>query len=561
MNTRPFLFLVVILALFALSSHAVAVPAVQEFPAGKPEATIDLASDEGLRLVKGEWRYSDTRIIEVDFKAPGPDGQPTGSSIRTYDYTPHAGGVDFDDSKWDAIRPATLSQRRSTGRMCFNWYRINLTIPERVGRYDPIDSTVVFETSIDDYAEIWVDGELARSLGQRGGSVVSGWNAPNRLVIGRNVKPGQRIQLAVFGINGPLSNPPTNFIWMRYASLDFYKVTPGPVAITPSEVNVEVVRKDPAIDAIVGPNPKIFKLADGFKFTEGPVWIPVGNYLLFSDPNSNIIYKYAPQGNDAGSLEVFRTPSGYSGTDIAEYGQPGSNGLTLDPEGRLTINEHGNHRVTRLEKDGTVTVLADKYQGKRLNSPNDLVYRSDGTLYFTDPPFGLPKFFKDPRKELSFSGIYSLYKGKLQLISTDFEGPNGIAFSPDEKYLYVTNWDDKKKLVMRYEVKADGTLANGKVFFDMTDAPGEDALDGMKVDRQGNLYVSGPGGLWVLSPEGKHLGTIIAPKHPHNMTWGDEDGRTLYLCARSGLYRMRLNIPGIQPHQNGRAAEASQPSH
>jgi gluconolactonase len=315
------------------------------------------------------------------------------------------------------------------------------------------------------------------------------------------------------------------------------------VAIPVSEVNVEVIRKDPAIDAIVGPNPKIFKLAEGFRFTEGPIWIRDGGYLLFSDPNANTIYKYVPDGQ----LSVFRTPSGYAGADIAEYGQPGSNGLTVDRQGRLTINEHGNRRVTRLEKDGTVTVLADRYQGKRLNSPNDLVYRSDGTLYFTDPPFGLPKFFDDPRKELPVSGVYSLHEGELQQIATDFKGPNGIALSPDEKYLYVTNWDEKKKAIMRYEAQPDGTLANGTLFFDMTSAPDEDALDGMKVDQQGNLYVSGPGGLWVISPEGKHLGTIIAPKHPHNMAWGDEDGKTLYLCARSGLYRMRLNVAGVRP--------------
>ena len=266
-------------------------------------------------------------------------------------------------------------------------------------------------------------------------------------------------------------------------------------------------------------------------------------FLLFSDPNSNRIYKYTFDG----SLSVFRENSGYAGADIAEYAQPGSDGLTLDREGRLTINEHGNRRVTRLEKNGELTVLADRDQGKRLNSPNDLVYRSDGTLFFTDPPFGLPKFYDDPRKELSHSGIYSVYKGKLRLLSMDLRGPNGIAFSPDEKYLYVGNWDEKKKVVMRYEVSADATLSNGQVFFDLTSAPGEDAIDGLKVDQMGNVYVSGPGGIWILSRAGKHLGTIIAPMHPHNFAWGDEDGKTLYLCARSGLYRMRLNIPGIRP--------------
>ena len=537
-----FSFLLSIFYLFDVAAQTSA-----DIPAGQPQAAIDLATAEGVQKVNGQWRYSDTKVIEVDFTGPGPDNQPTGAPVKTYDYTPKAGGAEFDDSQWQTIDATTLTARRSTGRICFNWYRINITIPERIGDFDPKGSTAVFETALDDYAEIWVDGELSRALGQMGGSVISGWNAPNRLVIGRNLQPGQKIQLAIFGINGPISNPPTNFIWMRFAKLNFYPGSTVPIALTPSEVNVQIIRNDPAIDAIVGPNPKIFKLAEGFKFTEGPIWISDGGYLLFSDPNSNIIYKFTPDGNNTGKLEVFRTPSGYSGADIAEYGQPGSNGLTLDPQGRLTINEHGNHRVSRLGKDGKVAVLADRYQGKRLNSPNDLVYRSDGTLYFTDPPFGFPKFFDDPRKELPFSGIYSIHKGKLQLLSKELSGPNGIAFSPDEKYLYVGNWDEKKKVVMRYEARKDGTLASGQIFFDMTTAPGEDALDGIKVDQQGNLYVSGPGGLWVISPAAKHLGTIIAPKHVHNMAWGEDDGKTLYLCARSGLYRMPLKVTGIRP--------------
>jgi gluconolactonase len=536
--------------LYAVAAQArTGAPTGNNVPTGLPQASIDLASAEGVKAVKGEWRYSDTKIVEVDFRSAGSDGQPTGAPVKTYDYTPHAGATDFDDSRWEAIDPATLSQRRATGRICFNWYRINLTIPERVGDFDPTGSIVVFETALDDYAEVWVDGELARSLGQMGGSVIGGWNAPNRLVIGRNVRPGQQIQLAVFGINGPLSNPPTNFIWVREAKLDFYKGSPEPVALTPSEVNVEVVRLDAAMDRIVGPNPKVFKLAEGFKFTEGPVWVRDKGYLLFSDPNSNRIYKYEPKGSEAGELSVFREPSGYAGADIAEYGQPGSNGLTLDPQGRLTINQHGLRRVIRLERDGRETVLADRYEGKRLNSPNDLVYSSDGTLYFTDPPFGLPKFFDDPRKELPFSGVYSIHQGKLQLISRDFTGPNGIALSPDGKFLYVGNWDEKKIVVMRYEAKSDGTLANGQVFYDLTNAIDREknAIDGIKVDQEGNLYVSGPGGLWVISPAGKHLGTIITPRHVHNMAWGDADGKTLYLCARSGLYRMRLNIAGLRP--------------
>ncbi len=509
-------------------------------PSTPPAATVNLATAEGAGLVRGEWRYTDARIVETDFRGPGADRQPTGAPVKTYDIQPHAGRVDFDDSAWRTIAPESLEDRRGNGRVSFNWYRFALTVPEQVNGVPLRGSTAVFETSVDDYAEIWVDGELTRAAGQSGGSVVAGWNAANRLVIARNVRPGQKIQLAIFGMNGPLSNPPTNFIYLRYAKLSFHPEPPDPVAITPAEVNVEVIRKDPRFDAIVGPNPKIHKLAEGFQFTEGPVWVRDGGYLLFSDPNANTIYQYD------GTLRVFRTPSGYSGADIAEYKQPGSNGLTLDPAGRLTINEHGNRRVTRLEKDGSLTVLADSYQGKRLNSPNDLVYRSDGALFFTDPPFGLPKFAADPRKELAVNGVYSLHKGKLQLVSADFSGPNGIAFSPDEKLLYVANWDDKAKVIRRYPVRPDATLGPGELFFDMTAAPGEDALDGLKVDTQGNLYASGPGGLWVIAADGTHLGTIVPPKHPHNFAWGD-DGRTLYLCAREALYKMRLNAAGARP--------------
>jgi len=544
MQPRKLLSFVGIAAAFAFRPFSVGAQITSDAPTnGRPAAIVNLATAEGIQLVKGQWRYSDTKIIEVDHHSVGADLRPSGPPNRTNDISPHAGAADFDDSKWGVLQPAQLEARKSTGRLCFNWYRIKVTIPEKVGSFDPTGSTVVFEVVLDDYAEIWVDGKLPTVLGQTGGPLVKGFNAPNRVVIGRNVKPGQQIQLAVFGINGPISNPPGNFIWIRSATLDFYKADQ---AYKPQEFTPEITNKDPALDAIIPANAKIEKLASGFLFTEGPVWVPASEsspgYLLFSDPNNNTIYRWSQDGQ----VSVYKTKSGYAGVDVGEYGQPGSNGLTLDREGRVTINEHGNRRVTRLEKTGFLTVLADKYEGKRLNSPNDLVYRSDGALYFTDPPFGLPKFYDDPRKELPYSGVFCLRDGKLQLVSTDLEGPNGIAFSPDEKYLYVSNWDPEKKIVMRYEVNADGTLANGKIFFDMTSAPGEDALDGIKVDQQGNLYVSGPGGLWILSPEGKPLGTLTGPEHPHNLAWGDDDGKTLYLAAQTSVYRIRLNIPGIR---------------
>ena len=520
--------------------------ATVDLPVALPAAVVDLRTQEGAALVKAQWRYSDAKIIEVDHHAPGPDLRPSGPPNRTNDITPHAGAPDFDDSGWEAIDPPALETRRSNGRLAFNWYRTRVTLPEKVGGFDVTGSTVVFELVIDDYAEIWVDGKLPLVLGQTGGQLIKGFNAPNRVVLTRDARPGQQIQLAVFGINGPVSNPPVNFIWVRSATLDFYRK--GQVGGTQSNP-AKIVRLDPALDRLIPRNARLEKLAGGFQFIEGPVWHPDG-YLLFSDPNANTIYRWSPEG----SVSVFRSKSGYSGFNIGEYHQPGSNGLTLDRNGLLTINEHGNRRVTRLERTGKITVLADHYEGKRLNSPNDLVYRSDGTLYFTDPPFGLPKAFDDPRKALPFSGVYMVKDSQVTLLTKELSGPNGIAFSPDERYLYVDNWDLERKVLMRYEVNPDGTIANGKVFYDFTKDPEAVALDGIKVDEQGDVYVSAPGGVWILSPSGKALGHIVPPEHDANFAFGDEDGKSLYLTASTGLYRLRVNVAGIHPSGGVQAA-------
>jgi len=537
MKTRLFIFPLCASLAFSVQSVTAQNWAAQGPPYGRPDATIDLRTKEGVQLIKGDWRYSDVQILEADSKGPGPDLKPSGAPVKTYDYAPHAGIAGFDDSKWAILDPTTLDARRGNGKVSFNWYRLRVTLPQTVAALPVAGSTVSFEIVIDDYAEIWINGNLTTVLGQSGGSVVKGWNAPNKVILTRNAQPGEQFEIAVFGYNGPVSRAPENFIWVKSATLDFYKPGHGS-GIQP--VETKIIRKDPTLDTIISPDAKIEKLAGGFQFTEGPVWVRDGGYLLFSDPNNNLIYRWS---EDDG-VSIYRTHSGYSGTDIGEYGQPGSNGLTLDAQGRVTINEHGNRRVSRLEKNGQLTVLADRYEGKRLNSPNDLVYRSDGVLYFTDPPFGLPKFFDDSRKELPFSGVYCLIHGELKLVSTDLTGPNGLAFSPDEKYLYVDDWDDKKKIILRYDVQPDGSLTNKSTFLDATSEPGEDAWDGLKVDRLGNVYASGPGGLWIISPEGKHLGTIVGPEHPHNLAWGGEDRKTLYLAAQTGLYRVSVNIPG-----------------
>lgn len=528
-------------------SALIAVPAVAvaEQSPPKPDGIIDLRISEGVHLVDGQWRSCEARIVEADHRSPGPDGKPSGPPIRTHDIAPHAQAVDFDDSAWTMLDPASLEDRQSGGRLSFNWYRLNITIPQTVGSFSTEGAAVYFEIVVDDYAEVWVNGASPLALGQRGGGAIAGWNAPNRVLLTDDAHPGQRFQLAVFAANGPLSDPPANYIWLRSATLDFYKPQSG---TQDQAVETRIERLDPDIDQLIAPGTMIERLADGFSFIEGPVWksevaVPGGGYLLFSDPNKNVIHRWTHDGE----VSIFRTKSGYSGVDIGEYHQPGSNGLALDSDGRLTICEHGNRRVTRLEKNGSLTVLADRFEGKRLNSPNDLVYRSDGALYFTDPPFGLPRTYDDPRKELACSGVFCLYNNTLKLVSTDLKGPNGLAFSPDEKRLYVDNWDEKKKIVVRYDVQPDGGLTNGIVFFDMTNAAGEEALDGLKVDRLGNVYVSGPGGVWILSASGKHLGTICGPELPANLAWGDPDGRSLYMTARSGLYRIRTSIGGGMP--------------
>jgi gluconolactonase len=316
----------------------------------------------------------------------------------------------------------------------------------------------------------------------------------------------------------------------------------------------EVVRVDPAADAIIPQDAKVEKLADGLQFLEGPIWVHSKGqgYLLFSDIPANVIRKWDPKNG----VSVFLEKSGFTGADASNVGGQtnngfglvnliGSNGITLDKQGRIVFCQHGDRQISRLEKNGKRTVLASRYEGKRLNSPNDLVFKSDGSLYFTDPTAGLRLQDKDPARELPFAGVYRLAKGKVQLLSKDFTRPNGIAFSPDEKYLYVN--DTAKKIIMRFDVQRDGGVTNGQVITDMNSDATPGAPDGMKVDRMGNIYCTGPGGFWIMSPDGTHIATVKTKELPANLNWGDDDGKTLYLTARTGLYRIRLNVAGVRP--------------
>jgi gluconolactonase len=317
--------------------------------------------------------------------------------------------------------------------------------------------------------------------------------------------------------------------------------TPSAGTRAPSRID----RLDPAIDAIVPADATIEKLAEGFDWVEGPVWRRGMGYLLFSDIPKNTIYKW----KDGEGISVFMRPAGYSGP-TPQGRELGTNGLTVDAQGRLVVADHGNRGIARLNDSlFTKTVLADRYDGKRFNSPNDLVYRANGDLYFTDPPYGLFKLNDDPNKELPFNGIYRLApNGTVTLLARDLTYPNGIAISPDGNTLYVALSDGKNPYIYAYDIQADGTVANRRVFFDagpLVARKLNGALDGMKVDAKGNVFATAPGGIVVLSPQGKHLGTIYAGDVTANCAFGGEDGSTLYMTSNHALTRVRTATKGL----------------
>jgi gluconolactonase len=331
---------------------------------------------------------------------------------------------------------------------------------------------------------------------------------------------------------------------MRSVTIDFYA---GERASVGRAVALQVDRRDPRLDDVLPSGARLEQVAGGFESTAGPVWSRDGA-LLFSSPATNAVYRWDPRGR----VTVFRPKSGYSGFDIGRFMRPGSSGLAFDTRGRLLLCQHGSRRLLRVESHGNATVLADRYRGALLNSPHDVVCRTDATVYFTDPPLGLPGGSGDPDRELPFSGVYAVREGgEVSLVGRDLDLPTGLALSPDERHLYVGSGDAARRVVMRYRVEGSGDAGGAAVFVDMTAAPGDGAIGGLAVDQVGNLYACGPGGIWVLSARAQHLGTLRLPEPPSGLAWGDGDGRTLYVTAGTGVYRLQLGIAGALPRQHG----------
>lgn len=299
---------------------------------------------------------------------------------------------------------------------------------------------------------------------------------------------------------------------------------------------VTIERFDPRLERILAPEAVVERLADGLQWVEGPVWNRADGSLLFSDIPANVIYRWTP----ADGLSVFLTPSGYFGADRFAGREPGSNGLAIDRAGRLVICEHGNRRVSLLDTDGRRRTLVERYRGKRLNSPNDVAIATNGDLYFTDPPFGLPQAFADPARELGFSGVYRLSSaGELTLLTDELAAPNGIALSPDESVLYLSDVDPAHSAWLAYPLGGDGSLGAGRVLFDATSisGSGRGAPDGIEVDYRGYVYGAGPGGVFIFDPEGQLLGLIRTGVSTANLAWG-EDGTVLYIAANTAIYRV-----------------------
>jgi gluconolactonase len=474
-------------------------------PFGDPVAVVDLMDADAAESLAVAWRFVDAAIVEVDSNDPGPDLRPTGPAVRSHDVSPRPRAPGWDDAAWRGIEPPSLSARRGHGHFALGWFRTAITLPARIGDTEVEGTTVVFEIVADDYSEVWVDGRLSASPGDSGGGPVSGFNAPNRVVLTRSAEPGHTYDVAVLAMNAPLSVSPPNFLWVRSAVLDVY--TPLP----PHEPAGRIERRDPALDAILADGARVERIATGFSGLAGMVW--TDHALLFCDARANTIHRYDPVEERIG---IWRSHSGYAGGDVGRLDEPGARGLAVDERERVIIAERGNRRVVRMERSAAITVLAVRFEDRAFEGPRDVAIDARGALWFTD----------------GSSVLRVDDAGSVTLASREPGPTNGLALSADGDVLFVA----LAGRVVRRPIARDGSVGASDVALDL----GRAAIEALVVDARGNLFVAGASSVTVASAEGRVLGVIALSEPAVGLAWGGDDGRTLFVAGRTSLYRVGL---------------------
>ena len=526
---------------------AARLPGPPELLPGRPDAIVDLQTDEGVALVGGQWRYSDARVEEIDFVELGSAGRPARARARcrtaptTWCRTPRRptsttrrGGV-LAPGGHDAPAVRTAGSA-STGT------GIAVTLPERDRRPRPDRRRPSSSrSSIDDYAEVWVNGALPLALGDTGGPVVAGFNAPNRVVLTRDARPGRPFAIAVFGINGPISASPRNYIWMRTATLDVYAPERAGRPSRAVEVSAPLrARRDRAARRRARAGRRRLRVH------RGPGLVARRRAALQLAEHQRDL----PAGPRRARSRCSARKSGYTGVDIGRYPSRGRTGSPSTREGRLTICQHGNRRVIRVEPHGDITVLADSLRGEAAQQPQRprLPLGRDACTSPTRRS-GCRQAFDDPDKELDFSGVFRSRDGEIALIDDELDGPERDRVLPGRALpLRRQLGPGRARSSCATRSRGRRRVSTASVFFDMTDAPGEDAIDGLKVDVAGNLYVCGPGGIWVLSAGGR--APRPDPSCPRTRTTWPGATRTaarLYITALTSVYRMRLSVAGHPP--------------
>jgi len=475
----------------------------------RPDAIVDLQDDDAAALVGARWRTADAAVREVAFVDAGADLGPGDRPAATYEVVPRPGNADFDDADWRDLAPAQTTERLGHGRVSFVWYRLTVTLPERVGRIRLAGATVVFEVVVDDYAEVWVDGELPLALGRTGGPAAAGFNAPNRVVLTRSARPGQTFTVAVFGMNGPISAAPANYVWIRSATLDVHRPAPAP----PVPLAI-----DGTLTGVLPPVVRAERVAAGFDTTAGPVWAPDGT-LLLSSPAANAVLRWAPEGR----VDVVRVKGGYRGVDAGRLARPGPAGLAFDTDGRLVVCQPAHRRVLRVEPHGNTTVLAGRYAGRPLNGPVDVAAAAGGVTYVADPPGAHP------------GGVYAVRSGAVDRLDGGPPAPSALALTPGGDALLAGGADPDGPAVVRWPVRADGTAAGLPVAL-----AGGGGVTGLATDAAGHVFVAGPDVVRVLDPGGGPLGRVALPEPPTGVAVG---AGALFVTSATAVFRIPLAHP------------------